>query len=192
MSLDRNDLDDSLRRAQGYRWILPVIYLLSVAAICVTFFVRSHPAEPTAVRDMLRNEKIQPGDLETDEIRKLTGTYLKSDIRRGDPIAAADVGKTPVKPALENAVVAVISIPRLARDASKIDPGSDVQICLNGNRNLGGLTKVRSVDCDTQQCSIQIALPALPAEGSQPLDLKGAWLAPPTQQSCSSALPQAR
>lgn len=157
---------DPLKIAKWSRWMPGIAYMIAVALAGYGIYQRTLPPPALATQNLQRNHVIGPGDLETSNITPLRGQYLRKDVKLGEAVTQDMVAPKQLPPRIENTMAAVVTIPVGRYRALSLKPGDEIQICVNANP-FGGMSKVLTVDCDEQVCTIFAKLPKM---ANQPVD----------------------
>ena len=155
--------------------LLAVAYVLSIAIVAYSVSRRQSPSPPVAVVDLSRNHQLAASDLQTDATKDLIGSFLKRDVRSGEPVTPDLVATAPLAAPVDSTMAAIVTIAATERRSRDIAAGDRVGICLAGRLVARG-GQVVSVDCDEKWCAVTVAITDVPAEIVSSKALVGAWL----------------
>jgi hypothetical protein len=127
--------------------------------------------QPTSVRALGANHRIQPGDLQTPEIATLTNRYLLRPVQPGGVVTGDIVGDTASVPVIGSGFVVIVNIARSLSEQRQLFKGEVVQI-RSGGQPLGTPGTIRGLLCDENRCAVAVALDRAPS--FDPLALQGA------------------
>jgi hypothetical protein len=89
----------------GLGWVTAARVLMVAAYAAVSVFIvnkietRGSPA-PVATKNLRANDKLEPGDLQTDATAALIGNYRRQDVALGHPVTPAKVSPRQLPPKL--------------------------------------------------------------------------------------------
>jgi hypothetical protein len=160
-------MSDPIVSATLSRFVAGLAYVLAVSVVGAMIYSRHISPPPIAARDLDRNHRLAPGDLENSDIKPLLGQFLRKAVKQGKPVTASMLAAKELPANVANTMAAVVTMPARTVKSKKIDRGSSVRICLK-KEAFGDVSKVLDVDCDELICAVLVRMAKVPSKPADP------------------------